>query len=55
MNGPETVRVKPAHPSQGAWVVINKDDYDPARHVLYEAAPAAVPAPKPQRRKRNES
>lgn len=43
MNEIETVRVKPAHASQGEWVVINKADFDPAAHVLYDDAPPAEP------------
>jgi len=46
-----TVRVKASHPSQGEFIVINEDDYDPERHELYEGdAPRrrAVSAPAPQ-------
>lgn len=54
---PQTMRVMPAHPSQGAWVVINAADFDPARHVEYdepaEPGPAAAGAPSaPARRGR---
>lgn len=53
MVDPETIRVKPAHPSQGEWVVINKADFDSAAHELYEEAQPAdnVPA---KRKKRDE-
>lgn len=43
MAAPETLRVLPSHPSQGAWVEINAEDFDPARHVRY-AAPDEPPA-----------
>lgn len=33
---PHTMRVMPAHPSQGEWVVINADDFDPVIHVEYD-------------------
>lgn len=32
----ETMRVKPADPSQGRWVVINVTDFDPDIHEPYE-------------------
>jgi hypothetical protein len=49
-----TVRVMPAHPSQGEWVTINACDFDPARHALYESEPQASPQPAemPKRRGR---
>lgn len=44
-----TVKVKASDPEQGAFVIINEADFDPAVHELYveptEAAPAeAAPA-----------
>ena len=46
---PQTLRVMPAHPSQGAWVVINAADFDPVMHVEYDeqAGPAPVAAAAP--------
>lgn len=43
---PQTMRVMPAHPSQGEWVVINAVDFDPVMHVEYDeqAGPAPVAA-----------
>lgn len=36
-----TVNIKSTHPSQGAFVVINADDFDEAKgHELYEAVKA---------------
>ena len=32
----ETMRVKPADPSQGRWVVINVADFNPELHEPYE-------------------
>jgi hypothetical protein len=32
----ETVRIRSSHPSQGDYVVINKSDFDPGKHVLFE-------------------
>ena len=40
-----TLRVRATHPpSQGEYVLIDAEDYDPAVHVLYEDAPAQAPA-----------
>jgi hypothetical protein len=41
----ETIRVMPVHPSQGAWVVINKSDFNPAMHELYSEEPQAQDSP----------
>ncbi len=52
---PHTMRVMPAHPSQGEWVVINADDFDPVMHVEYDehtAADAGNQASTPARRGR---
>jgi hypothetical protein len=35
----ETVKVK--HP--GGYVIINKDDFDPERHELFDSEPEAAP------------
>lgn len=32
----ETMRVKPADPSQGRWVLINVSDFNPEIHEPYE-------------------
>lgn len=32
-----TVKVKPSHESQGAYVEINESDFDPKVHELFEA------------------
>jgi hypothetical protein len=32
----ETVKVKPWGEDQGDYVIINKDDFDPEKHKLYE-------------------
>lgn len=31
-----TVKIKPSHPSQGEFVVIDKKDFDPAKHELLD-------------------
>jgi hypothetical protein len=44
------VKIMPARPSQGAFVEINAEDFDPARHVLYCPAPVVpevLPPPPP--------
>lgn len=28
----DTVKIKPSHPSQGEFVVINADEFDPVKH-----------------------
>ncbi|PRD42114.1 hypothetical protein C5748_18365 [Phyllobacterium phragmitis] len=41
----ETIHVKPWSKDQGEYVIINKADFDPKRHELFEeAAPVSVPA-----------
>jgi len=30
-----TLRIKPTHPSQGAWVIINESDFDSSTMELY--------------------
>jgi|GEM_PF-6200495 len=40
-----TLRVRATHPpSQGEYVIIDAEHYDPAVHVLYEDAPGLAPA-----------
>lgn len=39
MSQPETVKIKPSHPSQGAFVLINKSDFNPEMHELFEDEP----------------
>jgi len=40
-----TLRVRPTHPaSQGEYVIIDAEHYDPAVHVLCEEAPEQAPA-----------
>ena len=41
-----TLKVKPSHESQGAFVVINESDFDPEKHELFE---------EPKTRKRKQS
>jgi hypothetical protein len=42
---PETARIVATHPeTQGPFVVVNRDDFDPAAMRLYEEA-----APKPEK------
>lgn len=31
-----TIKIKPCHPSQGEFVLIEKTDFDPAKHELLE-------------------
>lgn len=45
----ETVKVKSWHESQGEFVVINAEDFDPAIHEKWEEKPEEV---KRQRRSR---
>lgn len=42
-----TVRIMPRRPSQGAFVEINAEDFDPAIHTPYVEAPAAPVLPPP--------
>lgn len=37
------MRIKPTHPSQGAWVVINEADFDPSWMVPYEESASSPP------------
>lgn len=32
-----TIKIKPSHPSQGEYVVINKADFDTSKHELHES------------------
>lgn len=34
----ETIKVEPWSDSQGDFVIINKEDFDPSKHVEYQAA-----------------
>lgn len=44
----ETVKIKSSHPkSQGDFVEINKSDFDPKKHTLFDAKDAPAPAPAP--------
>jgi len=36
MDSGTTIKVKSTHPSQGDFVIIEKVDYDPAKHELYD-------------------
>jgi len=40
-----TVRIRPSHPSQGAFVEINESDFDAARHERFDVPLAPPPAP----------
>lgn len=42
-----TVRIRPSHPSQGAFVEINASDFDPTRHEQFDAPPPPPAAPPP--------
>lgn len=42
-----TVKINPSHPSQGEFVEINAEDFDPAVHVLFELPPPPPPAELP--------
>ena len=42
----ETVRIKPTHESQGDFVIINKDDFNPEIHELYVEISEPVKAAK---------
>jgi hypothetical protein len=37
----ETVKIKPSHESQGEFVIINKDDFNPEIHELFGDATEA--------------
>lgn len=43
-----TVRVKPWAESQGEFVILNGDDFDPAVHTLYDESQAPVVADEAQ-------
>lgn len=32
----ETIKIKPSHESQGEFILINKDDFDPKKHELFD-------------------
>lgn len=38
---PKTIKIKPSHPSQGDYVLINESDFDASIHEKFD--PAAVP------------
>lgn len=38
-----TIRIKPSHPSQGDFVLINEPDFDPAVHERLDAVEEAAP------------
>jgi len=40
----ETVKIKPSHESQGAYVLINKSDFDESKHELYDDAAQGKPS-----------
>lgn len=42
----ETVKIQAEHESQGEFVIINKDDFDPKVHKEYGAAAKPKTAPK---------
>jgi hypothetical protein len=42
----ETMRIKPADPSQGRWVVINVQDFNPEIHEPYEDEPKKMGRPR---------
>lgn len=39
----KTVKIKASHPSQGDFVEINEEDFDPEKHELYAAKAAITP------------
>lgn len=46
-----TIKIKPSHPSQGDFVEINEEDFDPKVHRPFaEEAEAAKPARKDKRK-----
>lgn len=42
----DTVKIKPSHPSQGDFVVVNKEDFDPEKHELLTSEAPASDAPR---------
>ncbi|MBT2333618.1 hypothetical protein J7E49_06835 [Variovorax paradoxus] len=34
----KTIKIKPSHESQGDFVLINEEDFDPSKHVLLDGA-----------------
>lgn len=46
MADPKTIKIKPSHPSQGDFVLINEDDFDPAVHQPLEPVVATPADPK---------
>ena len=45
----ETIKIKSSSPEQGDYVLINKSDFDPEIHALFE------PESKPRKTKQTES
>jgi hypothetical protein len=49
----KTVRIVSEHPpSQGPWVLLNESDFDPARHAIYQDAPAVPEQSDPPTKRR---
>lgn len=42
----ETIKIEPSDKSQGKYVLINADDYDPKQHKKYGEKQAAKPKAK---------
>lgn len=42
----KTIKIKPSHESQGAFVLINEEDFNPELHELLEAEQPSAEAPK---------
>lgn len=40
----ETIKIKPSHPSQGEFIIIEAKDFDPAIHQKLDDVKEAVPA-----------
>lgn len=45
-----TIKIKPSHPSQGDFVIIEEADFDPTKHQKYDEQKPTVPAEAPRRR-----
>ena len=43
----KTMLIKPSHPDQGDFVVINEFDFDPTKHVKHELPPPPESTPAP--------
>jgi len=44
-----TIKIKASHPSQGDFVIIEEEDFDPAKHVRHGERPVKAVEPASER------